>query len=77
MSSDLVEGNKKIFERIWKLVSKAERWCRSREAKNQALSDFKQVEKLNQDIYKLRNIQLSMVWYIEFIELFLVHKLLI
>jgi hypothetical protein len=61
VSSDLVEGNKKIFERIWKLVSKAEQWCRSREAENQALSDFKQVEKLNQDIYKLRNIQLSMV----------------
>ena len=29
VSSDLVDGNMKIFERIWKLFSKAEQWCQS------------------------------------------------
>ena len=58
MSSDLVDGNMKIFERIWKLVLKAEQWCQSNKT---SVSDLKQVEKLDQDIFKIRNVQLSWV----------------
>ena len=55
MSSDF---DMKIFERIWKLVFKAEQCCESNQT---SASDLKQVEKLDQDIFKIRNVQLSWV----------------
>ena len=58
MSSDLIDGNKKIFERIWKLVVKAAD-CKFTEFETP--EDRKQIEKLNKDIHRLRNVQLSMV----------------
>jgi len=60
VSSDLVDGNKKIFERIWKLVLKAEKWNSTKDTRIQESTDLKQID-LNKTIYKVRNKQLSMV----------------
>ena len=58
VSSDMIDGNKKIFERVWKLILKAEK-CEFN--KFEEADDLKQIAKLNQDIHKIRNVQLSMV----------------
>lgn len=62
LSSDMVDGTKKIFERIWKLILKAES-CGLSKLDDFSEADLRQMEKLNQDIYNIRNIQLSMITY--------------
>ena len=63
----MIDGNRKIFERIWKLVTKVKTFLdennenNTLENNNSSQSLQKNKSKAAADIYKLRNSQLSMV----------------
>ena len=67
----MIDGNRKIFERIWKLVLKVKTFLDENKTNNTINSSKKNNNRINisqeskakpaVDIYKLRNSQLSMV----------------
>ncbi len=57
MSTDLIDGTKRIFERLWKLVIKA----KNNEIIHYNQEDLEQIKNINKNIFIVRNTQLSMV----------------